>query len=419
MLKEISVNLNNFLLSLSDAVDLASPSIATHQIRTAFIAWQISKSCGLDKERIERVFTAALLHDIGALTPEDKVRLHRFEEINIETHCIRGEFFFRLCPFLSHSAGMVRLHHTPWEEFETSLDDPDVLESQIIYTADLVERLIVRDRYILHQVEDIGSKIASCARSEINAEVIDLFMGLSKQEDFWLDLTSPRLYSVLLHFGPFRKIEIDYDQIFSLAVLLRSIIDFRSKFTSTHSTGVTECAVILSRIFGLTEPEISAMEIAGSFHDLGKLAVPNSILEKPAGLTKDEFAIIKQHTYFTYTVLTTIGGLDQIAEWAAFHHEKLDGTGYPFHIKADRMSTGARIMAVADIFTALAEDRPYRKGMGRKEIERILSDYAKRGLLDERITRLLMDNYDEVASRVKEKQQTAKEHYEKRFPINP
>ncbi|MDY6856257.1 MAG: HD domain-containing phosphohydrolase [Thermodesulfobacteriota bacterium] len=100
--------------------------------------------------------------------------------------------------------------------------------------------------------------------------------------------------------------------------------------------------------------------------------MPNSILEKLGRLSKEEFAVIKKRTYFTYMVLNSIGGLEHIPEWAAFHHEKLDGSGYPFHINSEKLEIASRLMAVADIFTALPEDRPYRVGMQHDEIKRIL-----------------------------------------------
>lgn len=413
MLKEVSVNLGNFLLSLSDAVDLASPAIASHQLRTAYVAWQMGRAAGLSKERIDKLFMAALLHDIGALAPEDKIRLHHFEERNLETHAARGAWLFELTPLLSPASQIVRFHHKPWKRWEAPIDAPDVLESQVLVLADLVERLIERNQYVLHQVDRIVAKIHSFSGMEIHPDVVDVFNGIAKREDFWLDLTSPRLYSLLLHLGPFRRVEIDLDDISSAALLFRSLIDFRSSFTATHSTGVAESAAILAQAFGLTDNEVSLMRLAGNFHDLGKLAVPNSILNKPGSLTREEFAVMKQHTYFTYTVLNTIGGLDQITEWAAFHHERLDGSGYPFHISADVINTGARIMTVADIFTALAEDRPYRKGMDRKEISTILKNQADRGYVDHKIVNLLLENYDEILPKVHEQQTVTRRYYEK------
>jgi len=149
------------------------------------------------------------------------------------------------------------------------------------------------------------------------------------------------------------------------------------------------------------------MEIAGLLHDLGKLVVPNSILEKPAGLTHAEMAVIKQHTYYTFSILSTIGGLQMIAEWGAYHHERLDGKGYPFRRKAHEMNLGARIMAVSDIFTALAEGRPYRKGMKTENINNILQEQASHGIQDAHIVKLLLENIEEVRRVVTERQEQA------------
>jgi len=413
MLYNTTVNLGNILLSFSDAIDLADESISAHQMRTAFIVWQMVNNIQLPENKKQNMFIGALLHDVGALTPEDKTRLHNFEGVNLDIHCIRGATLFESCPLLKESSGMIRWHHKPWSEWVTSIASKDAFESQVLYLADYLERLVDRDQYILHQNETLIKKITSLAGDEIHPDVVDLFVTLSNREDFWLDLVSPRLYSTLLHFGPFRSVDVDIDQIFSIATFFRNLIDFKSPFTATHSTGVAECAASLSEIFGLTENETFLIKLAGYFHDIGKLAVPNAILEKPGRLTKEEFAVMKKHTYFTYMVLNSIGGLDHIPEWAAFHHEKLDGSGYPFHINRDKLETPSRIMVVADIFTALAEDRPYRPGMTRDKIEEILGNMARNNGADKKIVDLLFENYEEVLVRVKEKQALAHEEYER------
>ncbi len=415
MIREITINLSNLLLSLSDAVDLASPSIGMHQMRTAFASWQIAEEAGFPPEVIERIYAGALLHDIGALTPEDKVKLHDFEEVNLEPHCIRGEWLYELTPLLKPSSGIVRNHHKPWNEWLGREDHPDALPSQVVYLADLLERITNRNVYILHQVKGIKERISSLSGTEIHPFIVSAFLRVAQREDFWMDLASPRLYSSLLGTGPFKKMEIGLEELSSVALLFRTLIDFRSRFTATHSTGVAECSAALARLFGFTDTEILLVRIAGDFHDLGKLAVPNAILNKQGPLTEEEFALAKQHAYFTYSVLNTIEGMEQIAEWAAFHHERLDGTGYPFHVKADKITTGARITATADVFTALVEDRPYREGMEEAKVKGILSEMARKNFLDPRIVEILLDNYDFVYEKVKECQAVAKERFESQF----
>jgi HD-GYP domain-containing protein (c-di-GMP phosphodiesterase class II) len=415
MQRNITVNLGNLVLSLSDAMDLASPLLIQHQQRTALVVWKMGKVANFTSERLEKIFIAALLHDIGAFSLEEKISLRNYEVENLEEHSIRGELLLNNIPWLKDSARIIRFHHKEWQHWEESIENPVVLESQLLSLADNLERAIKREHYILHQHEDIISKIKSLSGTSLHPQVVDLFLSISHSEEFWLDLVSPRLYSILLNEGPFRKIEIDYADISIIAQLFRNIIDFRSRFTSTHSSGVAAASSLLAKIFGLTDTEIGLMEVAGDLHDLGKLAIPNSILNKPGSLTKEEMLVMKCHTYYTYLVINSIGGLKQIAEWGAYHHERLDGSGYPFHCTAPELNTGARIMMVADIFTALAEDRPYRKSMSKDGIVQIIKEFSDRSLLDTRIVNLLFENYNEIFSYVAEKQAVAREFYEKQF----
>lgn len=416
MLKDISINLGNFLLSMADAIDMSSPLITSHQIRTAFIAWRICEIGNVGKPATERIFIAALLHDVGALTSEEKIRIHRFGDTNIEAHCQVGEMLLKSCPLLAPAAPAVRHHHRLWEDWETALETPHVFEAQVIQLADVLEKLIKRERFILHQVDDLKAGISGYAGQKINRKLVKLFEELAAKEDFWLDLMSPRLYSLLLHHGPLNRFGIDYGEAHNLTKLFRNIIDLRSRFTAAHSAGVVECATRLSRLFGMTEWEIRQMEMAGNLHDLGMLAVPGEILDKPGRLTADEYALIKQHPYFTYSVVNSIGGLEQVAEWAALHHELLDGSGYPFHAKAERLSTGARILAVADIFTALIGDRAHRKSMGKGEVEKILSGRVKDHQLPGNIVNLLCDNYAELAGAVADEQARVLKRYLENLP---
>ncbi|MFA4916084.1 MAG: HD domain-containing phosphohydrolase [Syntrophales bacterium] len=411
MYPKISVNLGNLVLSLSDALDLAFSSLAMHQQRTAYIAWELGKRVKLEEKRLEHVFIAGLLHDIGALSIEDKKSLHDNETTATEQHCIRGQNLFKSNPWLAPCANLVRYHHQDWVLWEEPRDVPEVFDSQLLFLADYLERQIDRKTYILHQDEMLRSRLRELAGQQVSSEIVDLFFDVSRREEFWLDLTSPRLYSLLLHHGPFQTIEVDLKNITIFARLISMIIDFKSPFTAAHSSGVAQCSMLLAEMSGMSESEVNLMEAAGLLHDLGKLVVPNSILEKPAGLTHAEMAVMKQHTYHTFSVLSSIRGLQMIAEWGAYHHERLDGKGYPFRREAHEMSLGARIMAVSDIFTALAEDRPYRKGMNAERIKTILQDQASHGIQDVRIVNLLFENIEGIRKSVAEKQEQTRHYY--------
>ena len=138
------------------------------------------------------------------------------------------------------------------------------------------------------------------------------------------------------------------------------------------------------------------MEIAGNLHDVGKLVVPRSILEKNGKLDDEEFSIIREHPYYTRLIFMDIEGFEDIADWAGFHHEKLNGHGYPFHFGREELDLGSRIMAVADIFSAITEDRPYRKSMEKEQVIAILREDAQRELLSQRLVELLIGHYDPI-----------------------
>lgn len=190
------------------------------------------------------------------------------------------------------------------------------------------------------------------------------------------------------------------------------MIDFRSKFTYSHSSGVAASSKMLAKIMGFSEKDCTIMELAGYVHDLGKIAVPIEILEKQGKLTEKEYDIVKIHPYYTDKILKKVKAFDTIREWGALHHERLDGNGYPFHLKGDQISLGSRIMAVADIFTALKEDRSYRKGMDRKKAIGIIEDMSG-SALDKNVVKKLKDNYDIVNNERIKAQNITREEYKK------
>ena len=189
---------------------------------------------------------------------------------------------------------------------------------------------------------------------------------------------------------------VSLEETVELTTLMSRIIDFRSPFTAMHSAGVAASARKLAELKGMTAEECMMMEIAGNLHDLGKIKIPKSILEKPDKLTDEEFNIVKEHAYFTKLILKDIDGFEKISAWAGNHHEKLNGRGYPFHYDESQLDLGSQIMAVADIFSAITENRPYRKGMDRGTAMKIMRENVKSGAISRDIVELLETHYDEV-----------------------
>jgi HD-GYP domain-containing protein (c-di-GMP phosphodiesterase class II) len=247
----------------------------------------------------------------------------------------------------------------------------------------------------LNQVEDISYTVSDLAGEEISGEVAEAFLRFSEREYVWMEL----LHQPDLIFNSISDDgTVSLDDMILYARFAARIIDFRSSYTAMHSSGVAATAVRLAEIMGMSANECKKMMIAGYLHDIGKLKVPKAILEKNEKLTDEEFNVVKEYAYYTHLLLKDIEGFEEISRWAALHHEKLNGYGYPFHLSKDQIPMGARIISLADIFSAVAEIRPYRTGMSKEDVIRILLDNVERGAMFSYLVELLITNYDEIQS---------------------
>ncbi|MCL4809902.1 MAG: HD domain-containing protein, partial [Thermoanaerobaculia bacterium] len=179
------------------------------------------------------------------------------------------------------------------------------------------------------------------------------------------------------------------------ALLFAGIVDGKSRFTASHSTGVARLAALLGRLADLDEGTCTRLRIAGLLHDLGKLRVPDEVLEKAAPLDEGECATIERHAFETFQILRRVEALREIAGWAGSHHEGLSGKGYPFKLRADEIPVPARLLAIADVFQALAQDRPYRGPLGAEEILGHLRRFVASGKLDPHGVDLVEENLEE------------------------
>jgi HD-GYP domain-containing protein (c-di-GMP phosphodiesterase class II) len=200
-------------------------------------------------------------------------------------------------------------------------------------------------------------------------------------------------------------------QLVDFSRLICRLIDFKSEFTAAHSSGVAAVAVELSKLNNFSPADRRLIEIAAFLHDVGKLAIPSEILEKQDKLTKDEQFIMRSHVYYTYQMLEPFDVLKPLSDWASFHQERLNGTGYPFGLNAADLPVGSRIMAVADVFTALTEDRPYRKGLDTKGAMTVLQSMVDKGELDNHLIDMVFKHWNKLNRIRKSAQQEAINEY--------
>ena len=157
-------------------------------------------------------------------------------------------------------------------------------------------------------------------------------------------------------------------QIDTICEVFADVVDAKSPFTYRHSLGVADVAEAMAREMGLDPERVQLVRRAALLHDLGKLGVPNTILDKNGSLTPKERSVMREHPFLTRTILERVSSFEELARIAGEHHEKLDGTGYPLGIGAAELCLESRLIAVADCFAALAENRPYRKALDMEAI---------------------------------------------------
>lgn len=396
------------VLCLSSALDMVAPVVANHHLRVCHAAGSLAVEMGLSQRSVEDVCLACLLHDIGVLSLRERLDTLDFDS-NDKHHAEFGYRLLRQWKTLEKPALLVRAHHDAY------CDKREGLGGHIIHLADRIDVLLDRSRFVLDQVPDVTQRILAGAGTEFHPDVVEAFRALTGRDSFWLDMHSPSIRAIVEKETPqSRFLSMDgsnMEAVVEFGKLVARVIDYRSHFTATHSSGVAASAEALSLAFDFSPQRTSLMRVAGYLHDLGKLATPNEILEKPGPLTKSEMRIVRAHPYHTLGLLGGVPQLGDLSRWAAFHHERPSGGGYPFNLDRGKLSREARIMAVADVFTAITEDRPYRAGMERARAMSVLGKMADSGALCAECVDLLRQKFDQVNQVRTMEQQQARQVY--------
>lgn len=408
-MKDINVSTYELIMSLSKAVDLVSPQLADHHIKVALISLNICNELNLPKEELCKIVLAAALHDIGAFSLKERLSFLSFEAENPHGHAYAGYKLLKSYEPFREAADIVRFHHVPWAYGDgTCAGNRRVPSgSHIVHIADRLAILLGSQREILLESATVTKIITDKSGRMFAPEYVEAIKNLSRKESFWLEITSPPDISNSL----FPVIKSGSSELLDMTKLFSRIIDFRSRFTVNHSSGVASCARKLAELSGFSKKECDYMEIAGYLHDLGKLVIPAEILEKPSSLSTEEYKLVRGHTYYTYRILSPLKELHTINTWASYHHERLDGNGYPFRLKADELSLGSRILAAADVFTAIMEDRPYRIGMPEDKALKLLQNMANGQALDPNIVSLFTFHFDDINNeRINAQKKTSAEY---------
>ena len=211
--------------------------------------------------------------------------------------------------------------------------------------------------------------------------LVAAFERVAREHSFWTALSSPFLEARVVGLVPAGDdCAIDEDYLDAIAAAFGQVIDAKSPYTAGHSGRVAELSAMIAGHLDVPADRLRWLRRAAFLHDVGKLGVSNAILDKPAGLDTEEWAEMRAHAAHTREILGRIGVFVDLADIAAAHHERLDGTGYPLGLTAGQIARETRIITACDFYDALTSDRPYRAALPIDEALRIMSEEVGRSI---------------------------------------
>ena len=436
-----SIRTADVLSALSYALDLVEGQPVGHAVRSCLIAMRIGERLGLSESDLTDLYFAALLKDAGCSTNSVRIhmafgddhgakravklidwtkkldcvlfglktvhrdkplpeRLRRIvsavtdEESSMvamtEARCDRGAQIALQLGFGLPVATAIRSLDEHWDGAGAPLGlkgDAVPLFSRILLLSQTLD--------VLTQAGDLASAFRTiCKRAGrwFDPAVVAAARSLEGDKAFWhglgegaraqaLDLATPATVRLSSAAG-----------LDGTCDAFAAIIDAKSSFTASHSTRVTSYAIEMGRMLGFAPSRLATLRRAGLLHDIGKLGVPTSVLEKPGRLSDDEVGTVRAHPGDTERILGMIRGFGRVAEVAAAHHERIDGRGYHRGVPGERLDADMRILAVADVFDALSAERPYRGALEMREVFAIMEKDAG-AALDADLVGLMRDRY--------------------------
>jgi putative nucleotidyltransferase with HDIG domain len=300
----------------------------------------------------------------------------------VALRCDRGAKIAKDLQFPDETAEAIRALDEHWD----GSGHPDGLAGERIpLLARILSLAQTAEVFIrLHGLEAAMNVVRERSGTWFDPSLARVFLSLRSDTAFWQELQEGDPRQRVSAFEPQDQVlcaqESSLDRI---AQSFAQVIDAKSPWTFRHSEGVARISVGISEVMGFGPAECRHMRRAALLHDIGKLGISNLILDKPAKLTPEEMTEMKKHPRYTYEILTRVAGFRVFADLAASHHERLDGKGYHRGLGADQLSTPARILAVSDMYEALAAKRPYRQDLAPEEVMTILSKNAGPGICPE------------------------------------
>jgi HD-GYP domain-containing protein (c-di-GMP phosphodiesterase class II) len=407
------IRLAEILGALSHALDLVEGQPAGHCERCCWIAIHIGREIGLDDRQLSELYYAVLLKDLGCSSNAARIcKLFLTDDLTFkhDAKSFDGSLPEAMRFVLSHTglqAGLAERFRTVVKVFLASGEiSRELTETRCHRGADIARQMRFPEPVAegIHNLDEHwdgggqplglrGEAIPLYARVALLAQVVDVFQiangfdaarqeirrragswfdpaltaafeRVAERPEFWQVLRSDGLQEALFALEPAQSIVIvDEDYLDDIAAAFAKVIDSKSPYTAGHSERVTLFTDLIAEQLGVSDARRRWLKRAALLHDIGKLGVSNTILDKAGKLDAEEWVAMKMHAAHTETILSRIAAFGDLAAIAGAHHERLDGKGYPHGLRGEQIAFESRIITVADIFDALTAERPYRAAM--------------------------------------------------------
>ena len=376
-------------------------TIVLHNERTAYLALQIAQAHPLNRNcSTVNLVILSLFHTLGFFRPDMLYGESPFTndidyfstEKRIESKYMYSYYYLEFMTPLKNDAQALEAFNLPFDEnLKKFLYQTDY--KSIIYMCARASDFIRNN-----PDQPLPADINSLAPGYFDPEFAEVFNELNKDNALGKKLASPDHYTQLEEF--LSRVRFNPEDTHQLLKLLVYFLDFKSTVTLTHSINTSCYALSLGKRFKLSDKDLNTLFTSAIVHDIGKIATPTRILEFPGKLSPEDMGIMRYHVNHTKRILGSIVS-KQIFETASRHHEKLNGKGYPQHLDAADLTLTQRILTVADITSALTDNRSYKGEFSKEHTLGIINKMTEEGELDPLITKTLNDNFTEIRSEQK------------------
>lgn len=388
------VKTDKIWIMICRALNQIDSRLVDHGVKVALVLMDMLRVEGkLNDAECGNLGVMALFHDIGAYRSDEIQKILQFETRNVWQHAIYSYLFLKSFFPDSTFTKSVLYHHAAYDgEWD---DDPIALHyGHLLHIAD---RVCIWHDEIEGTYETLEAHLLEKSGNLFEPEGIALFQKANREFGTWERLGTRITVDQLTSISP-----ISIEEVNRYLYILVESIDFRSRTTVLHTRGVMEIALELAKRLELPKVLQQKIYCGALIHDLGKIGTPLSILEKPGRLTPEEMEIMRQHILCGEKIIE--GCIEEETALIGMrHHEKLNGCGYPHHLCKDELTIPQRLMAVADVLSALCMNRSYKKAFSKEKALSILKDMADKDELDRDIVEFAAQNFDPVMAAATER----------------